>query len=361
MNLLILSPYPENGTKNSGDDLIVGSLIELIEGMKKKDIDIDVISIAKSTLDKEKTFKSIDIKKYNKLLVPGFRVSVQGQEILDIRLKYIESAIMNNIPVFLIGSSWCVFPGTIEQTKYKIDPKEKALIKYVINDKKSCITSRDKLTQLFLKNNNINCEMTGDLGLYSLDKINTEFQEKEIKKVSISLPHNSNWYQYCRMLKTKIEKSYKIDVKICTHQYLGNNKSYKDLSGSYKNLDFYKNIDLHIGFRLHGHIWFIRNRKPSILIAEDGRSSGYLETFNDTGIHASPQYILNNAKKVKNESILLEKLNRNTKIDIPKIMKILKTAINNKFTVNKETCNQIDFLWKNKMKKIIFNILEVEG
>ncbi len=52
----------------------------------------------------------------------------------------------------------------------------------------------------------------------------------------------------------------------------------KDLSGAVENLAFYDNIDLHVGYRLHGHISFLRRRKPSFLIAEDSRSFGIINT-----------------------------------------------------------------------------------
>lgn len=45
-----------------------------------------------------------------------------------------------------------------------------------------------------------------------------------------------------------------------------------DISGSAKNLiDFYGQVDLHVGYRVHAHIYMCSVDKPSILIAEDGR------------------------------------------------------------------------------------------
>lgn len=280
---LILSPFAKNGTKNSGDDLIVKSLINLLQYHKK--INYDIVSIAKSTINKEKTFNKTNIINYNALLVPGFRISIEGQEKLKIRLKYIEKAIMNDIPVFLIGSSWCIYPGKISQTKLKIDLKEKSLLKYIICSKKHYLSTRDILTQELLLNNNIKSNMTGDLALYDINQMKNEFKFNQLNKIAISLPHNINYYQDCTNIKDKIEKYYKCKVYICTHQYLKNNLNYIDLSGNYNNLNYYKGIDMHIGFRLHGHLWFLRNRKPSFLISEDGRGNGHIKTWNDLGLH----------------------------------------------------------------------------
>lgn len=41
----------------------------------------------------------------------------------------------------------------------------------------------------------------------------------------------------------------------------------------------YNKIDLHIGFRVHAHIWFLSRHKPSFLIHEDGRGNGFSDTF----------------------------------------------------------------------------------
>ena len=50
------------------------------------------------------------------------------------------------------------------------------------------------------------------------------------------------------------------------------------LYGDVTNLDVYDDMDLHIGYRLHGHISFLRRRKPSVLLVEDARSYGLAHT-----------------------------------------------------------------------------------
>lgn len=48
--------------------------------------------------------------------------------------------------------------------------------------------------------------------------------------------------------------------------------SYIDISGSAEKLiNYYKSCDLHVGYRVHAHIFMNSISKPSILIAEDGR------------------------------------------------------------------------------------------
>jgi hypothetical protein len=357
---LVLSPFAKDGTKNSGDDLIVQSLISLLNALSPIELEFNVVSIAKSTLNKEETFSKININDYAALLCPGFRISVINQEILNVRLKYIEKTIMNKIPVFLLGSSWCVFPGLEEQTNYKINSKEKALIRYVLNDNKSCITVRDIYTKKLLEKNNIECSLSGDLSLFDINKLKSEPNiSNKLETIVISLPHNNNYYKYCDILATKLNKRFGCKVYKCTHQFLPNNKSYKDLSGRAQALSYYNNADYHIGFRYHAHLWFIQNRKPSFLIAEDGRSWGYINTFNDIGMHSSPKYILEKAKKINAlNSNLLYDLTRNSRIDTNKILKIVEKEIDNNYKTSKQVFNKIDDLWESTTKNIIEKILE---
>ena len=50
------------------------------------------------------------------------------------------------------------------------------------------------------------------------------------------------------------------------------NIDYIDISGAAENLkDYYSSVDLHVGYRVHAHIFMTSIGKPSLLIAEDGR------------------------------------------------------------------------------------------
>jgi hypothetical protein len=57
-----------------------------------------------------------------------------------------------------------------------------------------------------------------------------------------------------------------------------------DASGSADSIHAYKNYDLHVGYRVHAHFRFVSYKKPSYLIAEDGRGRGALEAMQGTGV-----------------------------------------------------------------------------
>ncbi len=46
-------------------------------------------------------------------------------------------------------------------------------------------------------------------------------------------------------------------------------------------IDFYGATDLHVGYRVHAHLSFLSQRRPSLLIAEDGRGVGQNMTLGD--------------------------------------------------------------------------------
>lgn len=54
-----------------------------------------------------------------------------------------------------------------------------------------------------------------------------------------------------------------------------NQISYRDISGSARNLiESYSHVDLHVGYRVHAHIFMNSIGKPSLLLSEDGRAKG---------------------------------------------------------------------------------------
>ncbi len=90
---------------------------------------------------------------------------------------------------------------------------------------------------------------------HSLDK------EKILSTNSVSKKHIDKHLEFAQWLK---EKSI----------------PYVDISGSAESLiEYYQNCDLHIGYRVHAHIFMSSISKFSILISEDGRAKGVEKTI----------------------------------------------------------------------------------
>jgi hypothetical protein len=59
-----------------------------------------------------------------------------------------------------------------------------------------------------------------------------------------------------------------------------------DVSYDVRNIEFYRDCDLHVGYRVHAHVFFCSICKPTFLIQEDGRGVGMSEALGLPDIHA---------------------------------------------------------------------------
>ena len=139
--------------------------------------------------------------------------------------------------------------------------------------------------------------MTGCPAWYDLALVNnTTLSDNgwNLKKICISDPANpKNYY----LVKTLIEKMHELfsqakitfvfhravqsdmevelGKKLLEYEYV----DVKRLSSSVESFSLYNRCDLHIGFRVHAHIYNLSQRKKSILIEEDGRGAGVNEVL----------------------------------------------------------------------------------
>ena len=95
-----------------------------------------------------------------------------------------------------------------------------------------------------------------------------EFKDKDFKVV---FHHSLNPEIYLKAHNA--QKTHLKNHQIFAEWLTKNNINYVDISGSAENLmNFYNEVDLHIGYRVHAHIYMNSISKFSILLAEDGRA-----------------------------------------------------------------------------------------
>jgi len=59
------------------------------------------------------------------------------------------------------------------------------------------------------------------------------------------------------------------------------------LAGNLQRMEqVYSEAEIHVGYRLHAHLYFLSHRKPSFLLEEDGRSRGASEALGLRGVPA---------------------------------------------------------------------------
>ncbi|MDC0373174.1 polysaccharide pyruvyl transferase family protein [Candidatus Pelagibacter ubique] len=206
-----------------------------------------------------------------------------------------------------MGIGWKSISGNWNNThNYELN---KTTIKLLNRIKEDGLTSsvRDYHTLNVLLNRGYdNFLMTGCPAYYNIENINKNFEyPTEIKKISFSLGvsflHSRTMERQMKNLILLLRKEFvNQNFEVVFHHTLNkekflksgsgkikhnkkyndfsnwlriNNISYVDISGDAEKLiNYYSQIDLHIGYRLHAHIFMNSIKRLSILISEDGRA-----------------------------------------------------------------------------------------
>lgn len=208
------------------------------------------------------------------------------------------------VPIIPFGLGWCGRPSNPNEFRFNNESK-----KFLDNIHSNIKTSscRDDITANVLKNcgyNNIT--MTGCPVWYDINSISKQFESIDsinkivfstaadpklikqtyslIKIVSKYFPEATIIMSYHRGVLPDKYTSYRATIgylfmyaaaKLVHRKVKIRNVAYK-----LNKIDFYDDCDFHIGYRVHAHLYFLSKRLPSILINEDGRGRGMVETMN---------------------------------------------------------------------------------
>jgi len=229
------------------------------------------------------------------------------------------------IPVVMMGLGWKDSQGDWEDTyQYKLSFDSMKLLKKIENSGYlSSVRDYHTLNLLQLKGFK-NFLMTGCPAYYDQKYINNrKYNFSTIEKIAFSLGvsfvQSRSMEKQMKNLILKLYKIYSQNLEIVFHHSLDENtinlvygqaslnhyKKHKefslwldsqginfvDISGNAKNLiDYYSKVDLHIGYRVHAHIFMNSIDKYSILLNEDGRGKGVDKVLGGTTINAYNKY-----------------------------------------------------------------------
>lgn len=245
---------------------------------------------------------------------PGFQMDMYPQVYkLSLNLHSIE------VPIYILGSGWKGVPGDATTEKlYRFSDSSKTLLDRM-EKTHAGISCRDQKTWRVLKNNGYrNVTMTGCPVWYDIPSLNKEFMIPEsIQKIIFTPAQNPAYADQSMAVMRLIKNTYPhAHVTVSFHRGIGKDDEYtpesdaantKNLAGAAEALGFeavdvsydadklyiYDTYDLHIGYRVHGHLYFLSKRLPSVLIHEDGRGNGVTELLKTPGVNAyrvSPIY-----------------------------------------------------------------------
>ncbi len=213
------------------------------------------------------------------------------------------------VPIILFGIGWYGVPGDdVTLERYSFSPSTKALFRR-INKERHSIGVRDYLTQKVLLRNGLdNVSMIGCPSWYDLDHLEEEFTPvKKVEKVVFTPPAKDLYRFQAVKVMEMLRKLFPKGTLICSfHRGIKSDAQtpngdaewltwlaskaedleYQVVDVSYdtSNIRFYSDCDLHVGYRVHAHIYFLAKRKPSFLIHEDGRGRGVSEAIGLQGI-----------------------------------------------------------------------------
>lgn len=219
------------------------------------------------------------------------------------------------VPIICMGMGWRGFPGDDENVyNYKYDSLSQKFLERSSQD--YYLGCRDYLTERTLKNNGFkNTLMTGCVAWYDMNYITKDYVlHNKVENIVFSNPaETKNTLQAIEVIKLIKEKYPNAKLYCAFHRGIeADNHTNKkeaeaskllkrnaeilgyeilDLSHNLDSMKIYDEADLHIGYRVHAHIYCISHYRKSILIEEDGRGRGVNEAFGLYGVKARESVI----------------------------------------------------------------------
>lgn len=217
------------------------------------------------------------------------------------------------VPIVSMGIGWKSISGNWKDTyDYPLSNESIELLRRINNSGYlSSVRDYHTLNSIRFKGFD-NFLMTGCPAYYDTDYIGKEYQYPTIKKVAFSLGvsfiHSLSMEKLMKENILECKKKFEDkEFEVVFHHSLDKDKfllthgatsthsqrhnefakwlveqniKYVDISGSAENLmNYYSEVDLHIGYRVHAHIFMNSISRFSILISEDGRAKGAKEVI----------------------------------------------------------------------------------
>lgn len=280
---VIVSTYPEQGSKNVGDQLITTCLKSLVLD-KVSVAEFSVIWRAESWDNVKSAVLAADHVFFACL---ALRPYMHKKE-----YPYLKELVGSGIPFSVIAA------GTGLQVEENIDiystfsPESIALLKDV-NDKAVVFTTRGAISQDFcLKIGLDKAVFSGDVAFYDKRFDDLRFEKGfECKKIVVSDPHRPLCYlEPMKVLICGLRDLFPgAEIIVAQHgvnrtvdDYCAKNsiKTEKIYEDRFSGLKIYDEADIHVGFRIHAHVSALKRRKYSYLLEQDGRGCDYGVSIN---------------------------------------------------------------------------------
>lgn len=213
------------------------------------------------------------------------------------------------VPLCFLGLGWKGDPGDrFDLAHYRFTPRTMSLLQALGDGAR--YSARDPLSAEVLARNGLHGEMTGCPVWYHLDSLGKPLiVPTVIRRLVFTPPEQRVFHEQSQELLGRLRKMWPdTEIIVAFHRGLEADdftkasvsealQSYaafarhlgcrvEDVSSDLSRISFYNECDLHVGYRLHGHLYFLSKRRPSILLEEDGRGRGATVALGAPGVRA---------------------------------------------------------------------------
>jgi len=293
--------------KNSGDFLIVQRSKELLKYVYP---DLEITEYERRL---DLSDKLNEINKSDCLILAGGPAYVEHVYPTIPLFSHLDEI---KIPIFALGLGW---RGNFHNNKYNYKFTENMLKIFKKINENFLLGCRDLNSVDVLRNNGIqNSIMTGCPAWYHIPSMNENRISTEVKKICISDPADVKNMDTALNLIKWLKLHYpNVNIQFIFHrgttqdQFTGEVQAnhlkrlvkeveaidikWIDISYGSEGFKIYDDCDLHIGFRVHAHIYMLSQRRATLLIEEDFRGDGVNKALGLRSIRANGEnenYIL---------------------------------------------------------------------
>lgn len=296
-----------------------------------------------------------ELNKYDLIIFgggPGYQ-----RDMYPDRMPFISDLGRVSAPVSIMGWGWKGI-GVSEKYVYSDNFSEnmKRFLRHAENTGGGYLGCRDWYTVRFLKNAGFyNCMMTGCPAWYDLENIEKlcggHIKKEICQNICISDASFKCNVSIMKWLIIYLRRRYPDSrIQLVFHRGITQEKKllveksfleqyhldYKDISGSAEGFSVYNKCDLHIGFRVHAHIYNLSRGNVSVLLNEDARGVGVNDALG----------ILNINLKSQKNLVERGKVHRGT-YDLPKVLDdYFQYIFETDFLQYENACSRIEYYYK---------------
>lgn len=292
MELGILSSFPAHASGNVGDRLLLESTTDLIEEVHGP------TTCHVHWRGEDFTSRLEYLNDLDAIVLSGFEYlkfeSGQYQIAQDIEAV--------DPPIIPLGAMHRFFPGDErELTRQQIGASTRSFLERVA---RYCphgeIPVRTEWVGRILRRNGFSSTLTGDPAWFDPEYIHEPFHAPDtVDQLVFTTPHWSMYIDQAKELLEQLTRVFpdsdrtvvlhaaptEVDREICDFaKTVDWDVHYASHEVNF--IEFYRESDLHVGYRKHGHLAHLRWRRPSIVLAEDSRAQGLNEVLGTAGFPA---------------------------------------------------------------------------